>query len=110
MGWPHRYQSHVGRVSVTAAAMMATSMDGAKCIQTDELEYNHNWKRGTNVLSSYIGKNGALAQGSFIQKMVEIRNKKLDAAMDEQAIQGINNEASIDVPSVQQWLLKQKLI
>ena len=110
MGWPHRYQSHVGRVSVTAAAMMATSDDGSKCIQTDELEYNHNWKRGTTVLSSYIGKNGALAQGSFIQKMVEIRNKKRDEAMNEQAMQGINQEVSVDIPSVQKWLQTKNLI
>ena len=89
---------------------MATSDNGAKCIQTDELEYNHNWKRGTTVLSSYIGKNGALAQGSFIQKMVEIRNEKRDAAMDEHAIQGINKETSVDVPSVQKWLQTKNLI
>ena len=80
------YHAHTGRVTVSVIAMFAKDENNKTLISTDMLTHQHNWKRSTEVLARYMGKNASLAEGGFLSKMMEIRRNHLEDRIEESAI------------------------
>ena len=81
-----KYQSHIGRMTVTCVAMMAKDEQGHKLIDTEILEHNQRWKRGTPVLPQYMAANVSWASQGFMNQMVKIRDQGAEHMIDEKAI------------------------
>ena len=104
-GLDYRYQAHQGRMSVTCIALMAKDEEGHRVVETEQLEYNNNWQRNTQVLQQYMATNVTFCKGSFMLKMASLRDKKAGQSLDEQSILQLANK---EAPSDDQFKLKLK--
>lgn len=91
-GLDYKYQAHQGRMSVTCVALMAKDEEGHRLVETEQLEYNNNWERGTKVLHQYMATNVTFCNGSFMLRMANLRNSKAEQQLDEQSILDLANK------------------
>lgn len=80
-----KYNAHSGRVTIATLAHFAKDSKGQAYVSPELLEHQLRWKRGTQVLSNYLGQNAAAVKGAFLDKIREIRNEEREESVDEDA-------------------------
>ena len=93
---PHRlpkYNAHSGRVTIATLAHFAKDQQGQAYITPELLEHQLRWKRGTQVLSNYLGQNAAAVKGAFLDKIKEIRDEAREDTIDEEAAKSFSTDS-----------------
>lgn len=96
-----KFNAHTGRVTITTLALFAKDDQGRAMIAPELVEHQLHWKRGTEVLSNYLGHKATFAEGGFHSQMSKIRENNFENKIGERLVKNFTtgqvNQAQVDM-------------